>query len=76
MQIVDGLQQSVNDRMQLHKSFENTTKNSSLTHSFYGTYANRIAPDGTTQNAASHLGIFCLLTGISSKNEIKMKNYT
>ena len=24
------------------------------------------------QNAASHLGLFCLLRGISSKNEIKM----
>ena len=27
----------------------------------------------TPQNAAFHLGLFCLLTGISSKNEIKMK---
>ena len=35
----------------------------------------RIAPDVTPQNAASHLGLFCLLTGISSKNEIKMRNY-
>ena len=34
---------------------------------------NRIAPDVTPQNAASHLGLFCLLTAISSKNEIKMK---
>ena len=28
----------------------------------YGTYANIIAPDLTPQNAASHLGLFCLLT--------------
>ena len=49
----------------------------SLTHislgPFYGTKANRIAPDVTPQNAASHLGLFCLLTGISSENKIKMK---
>ena len=29
--------------------------------------------DWTPQNAASHLGIFCLLRGISSKNGIKYK---
>ena len=29
---------------------------------FYGTKVNRIAPDVTPQNAASHLGPFCLLT--------------
>ena len=30
----------------------------------------------TLQNAASHLGLFCLLTQISSKNEIEMKKKT
>ena len=35
-----------------------------------------IAPDVTPQNAAPHLGLFCLLGGISSKNEIKIKNHT
>ena len=29
--------------------------------------ANSIAPDVTPQNAASHLGLFCLLREISSK---------
>ena len=29
----------------------------------------------TPQNAASHLGLFCLLSLFSSKNEIKVKNY-
>ena len=29
---------------------------------YYGTKANRIARDVTPQNAASHLGLFCLLT--------------
>ena len=33
--------------------------------------ANRIAPDETPLNAASHLGLFCLLRGISSKNGIE-----
>ena len=37
---------------------------------------NSIAPDVTPQNAASHLGLFCLLGGISSKNEIKIKNHS
>ena len=41
----------------------------------YGTKANRIAPDVTPKNAASRLRLFCLLTRISSKNEIKMENY-
>ena len=36
------------------------------------TKANRIAQE-VTQNAASHLGLICLLTGFSPKNEIKMK---
>ena len=41
---------------------------------FYGAYVNGIAPDVTPQNAASSLGLFCLLnTGISSKNKIKIK---
>ena len=31
------------------------------------TWANRIAPDVTPQNAASHLGLFCLLREFSSK---------
>ena len=30
--------------------------------SFYGTKANKIAPDVTPQQAASHLELFCLLT--------------
>ena len=36
-----------------------------------------MAPDVTPRNAASYLGLFCLLTGFSSKNEIRMnkKNY-
>ena len=40
---------------------------------FVGTKANSIAPDETPQNAASNLGLFCLLTGISSKNGINFK---
>ena len=44
--------------------------------SFYGTKANSIAPDVTPQNAASHLGLFCLLIGISSKSGMKMKNHS
>ena len=40
---------------------------------FYGTKANRIAPDVTPQNVASHLGLLCFLKWFSSKNEIKMK---
>ena len=32
-----------------------------------------IAPDLTPQNAASHLGLFCLHREISSKNDIKIK---
>ena len=36
---------------------------------FYRTYADSIAPDATPQNAASHLGLFCLLKEIS---KIKM----
>ena len=39
-------------------------------------YANRIAPDVRPQNAASHLGLFSLLTRFSLKNEIKMKRNT
>ena len=31
-----------------------------------------IAPDGKPLNVAPHLGLFCLLKGISSKNEIKV----
>ena len=38
--------------------------------------ANRIAPDVKPQNPASHLGLFCLLTRFSSKNEIKMKKHS
>ena len=34
---------------------------------FYETYANRISPDVTPQNAVSHMGLFCLLLFISSK---------
>ena len=37
----------------------------------YGTYANSIAPDATSQNVASHLGLFCLQRGFSSKNYMK-----
>ena len=40
--------------------------------SFYETYANKIAPDVTPQNAASYLRLFCMLTNISSKNELKI----
>ena len=29
----------------------------------------KIAPDKMPQNVASHLGLYCLFTGISSKNE-------
>ena len=46
-----------------------------LTHlslaSFFGDIGNRIVPDVTPQNAASHLGLFCLLRGFSSINGIK-----
>ena len=42
---------------------------------FYGTKANRIAPDETLQNAASHLGLSCLLRRISSKNGIEIQNH-
>ena len=38
--------------------------------------ANSIAPDVTPQNAASHLGLFCLHREFSSKNEIKNKNHS
>ena len=31
----------------------------------YGTQANSLAPNAKPQNAASHLGLFCLLRGIS-----------
>ena len=31
-----------------------------------------MAPDVTPQNAASHLGLFCLLRGIQSKNEMEI----
>ena len=37
---------------------------------------NTIAPDVTPQNAASHLGLFCLLNENSSKNGIKFKNHS
>ena len=37
---------------------------------------NSIAQDVTPQIAASHLGLFCLLGGISSKNEIKKNKIT
>ena len=40
-------------------------------HPIYGTFANIIATDETRKNAGSHLGLYCSLTGISSKNEIK-----
>ena len=30
---------------------------------------------GKQQNAASHLGLFCLLGGISSKNDMRIKNH-
>ena len=36
--------------------------------------ANSIALDVTPQNAAPHLGLFCLLKVISLKHEIKLKN--
>ena len=35
---------------------------------FMGHRHNRIAADVTPQNAASHLGLFCLLREFSSKN--------
>ena len=34
--------------------------------------ANRIAPDGTPQNAASHLGLFCL--PLSHKKDARLKH--
>ena len=37
----------------------------------YGTYANSIVPDVTPQDAASHLGLFCLQRGFSSKIYMK-----
>ena len=43
---------------------------------FYGTFANRIVPDVTPQNAASHLGLFCLLRGFSSKIYLKIENHS
>ena len=36
-------------------------------------YVNSIVPDVMPQNAASHLGLFCLLRENSSKNEIKIQ---
>ena len=42
-------------------------------HRYRPSYWARLAPDVTPQNAASHLGLFYLLTGNSSKNEIIMK---
>ena len=51
-----------------------------LTHislaSFLLDNTHRVGPDVTSQNAVSHLGPFCLLTGISLKNEIKMPSYS
>ena len=38
--------------------------------------ANRIAPDVTPQNAASHLGLFCLLREFSSKNLMKFEYHS
>ena len=42
---------------------------------FYGIKANRIGPDVMPQkkNAAYHLGLFCLVTGILSKKNEKKK---
>ena len=34
---------------------------------------NRIAPDGTTHFAASHLGLFCLPTCMSHKKDARLK---
>ena len=34
----------------------------------------KIGPDMTPQNEVSHLGLFCLLRGISLKNDIKIFN--
>ena len=39
--------------------------------SLYVTWANSIASDVTPKNAASDLGLFCLLTRISSTNNMK-----
>ena len=35
-----------------------------------------MAPDGTPQNVASHLGLFCLLKGFSLRNGIKIHNHS
>ena len=43
---------------------------------FVGHRQTEIAQDGTPQDAASHLGLFCLLTRFSLKTEIKMKKIT
>ena len=44
--------------------------------SYLETYANSTAPDETPQNVAqnvlSHLGLYCLLIGISLKNEMSL----
>ena len=47
----------------------------SLFH-FYGTQANNIVPDVMSQNAASQLGLFCLLRGMSSNIGIKIVNHS
>ena len=41
----------------------------------FGTVANSIGTDKMPQNAASRLGLNCLLIKILSKNKIQMKNY-
>ena len=43
--------------------------------SFFWTLANSIAPD-VTQNAASHLGLFCLRKEFLLKNRIKFNSHT
>ena len=53
----------------------------SLTHilawrPIFRTGSNTITPDEMLQNVAFHLGLYSLLTEVSSKNEIKMKNYS
>ena len=41
-----------------------------------GTFANRADPVQTSQNAASDYGLYCLITGISMQNKVKLNIFT
>ena len=68
---------SVKQNRSKHNFFDdNVSINSYKSGILFMGQANSIAPDGTPQNPASHLGLFCLLRGISTKNGIKIQNHS